>query len=86
MKERNYELVISQLLEGYRRQDPWPEPKLVVPVFLPNTMYIRKIGRNEGHKSAGDFGLIVFYHLLCVGEYSYNRKIKKKTNATILTP
>ena len=32
----HYPKAICQLLEGYKRKDPPPEPKLAVPVTVPN--------------------------------------------------
>ena len=77
-KEGNYEPAISQLLEGYKRQDPPPEPKLAVPVSVPNMMYVMKQNGNERDKCVGDFGLIAFYYLLHVGEYTYHRTNQKR--------
>ena len=66
---------ISMLLEGYKRQDPPPEPKLAVPVAVPNEMYrIGYTGKTtERQKCIGDFGIIAFYYLLRVGEYTFHK-------------
>ena len=65
------------LLEGYKREDPPSEPKLAVPVAVPNEMYdIGEFG-TERQKCIGDFGLIAFYYLLCVCKYTYVKADKR---------
>jgi len=43
-------------------------------------MYYQNMNGKENHKCVGDFGLIAFYYLLRVGEYTYhNKKERRRT-------
>ena len=77
-QEGKYEKAISQLLEGYRREDPPPEPKLAVPVSVPNMMYVQGLSGSEKDRCVGDFGLIAFYYLLRVGEYTHHKQSERR--------
>lgn len=72
MENGTYEDAISQLLEGYRQTNPPPESKLAVPLTVPNIMYLLRYAGNERDKCVDDFGLIAFYYLLQVDEYTYH--------------
>jgi hypothetical protein len=68
--QRKYHQKISQLIEGYRRNDPAPKYKLAVPLTVPTYMYNYGRTGNAKHKAIGDMALIAFYYLLRVGEYT----------------
>lgn len=72
-----YHQKISQLLEGYRRNDPSPKYKLAVPLTVPAYMYTYGKSGTAKHKAIGDMALIAFYYLLRVGEYT-----RESTNRT----
>ena len=79
----SYPKPISQLLEGYKREDPPPQPKLAVPVRVPNLLVTTGTHSVcQKTKAIGDMAIIAFYYLLRVGEYTYhkpdeNRKTKQ---------
>lgn len=73
-----YEDAIGQLLEGYQRCNPPPVPQLVVPIDVPNTMYLLQQTGRERDKFVGDFCLITFYYLLRVDEYTYHNLSEKR--------
>jgi hypothetical protein len=56
-----YHQKISQLIEGYRQNDPAPKYKLAVPLTVPTYMYNNygKTG-NAKHKAIRDMALIAF--------------------------
>ena len=66
------------LLEGYSKEDPAAQPKLAVPVSVPNEMYEIGSTKTERTKCIGDFGLIAFYYLLRVGEYTYSKPSERR--------
>lgn len=80
-QEGKYPKAIQQLLEGYRRADPPPQPKLAVPVLVPN--YMSQIGLLNNipkEQAIGDLALIAFYYLLRVGEYTvHSTNAKRRT-------
>jgi hypothetical protein len=73
--ETGYPKAIRQQLEGYKRQDPPPQPRLAVPLALPRFININ--GQNSQCPKAqaiGDMAIIAVYYLLRVGEYTYHRR------------
>ena len=73
-----YPKVIQQLLEGYRREDPPAQPKLAVPLTVPQ--YILLTAKDQETQAIADLSIIAFYYLLRVGEYTRHRvKDKKRT-------
>ena len=72
-----YPKAISQLLEGYKRDDPAPEPKLAVPVTVPNHL-AHHSGTTPLRQAIGDLALIAFYFLLRVGEYTYHKESDRR--------
>ena len=73
-----YPKAISLLLKKYDRKDPPPKAQLAVTVSVPNTMYYQNMNGRENHKGVGDFGLIAFYYLLRIGEYTYHNKKERR--------
>jgi hypothetical protein len=69
---------ISQLLEGYRRNDPPPKFQLAVPLSVPAFMHTYARTGTEKQKAVGDMALIAFFYLLRVGEYTYTATTSKK--------
>jgi hypothetical protein len=65
-----YHQKISQLIEGYRHNDPAPKHKLAVPLTVPTYMYNYGKTGNAKHKATRNMALIAFYYLLRVGEYT----------------
>ena len=74
----NYPKAIKMLLQGYANEDPPAQPKLAVPVSVPNMMYDIGCSKTERSKCIGDFGLIAFYYLLRVGEYTYSKPSERR--------
>ena len=80
-KEGKYPKAIQQLLAGYKHANPPTKPKLAIPVGIPNWMWIQHQNHRlapERHKCIRDFGLIAFYFLLQVGEYTYHRPLERR--------
>ena len=63
-EEGKYEKVLSQLLEDYQWESPPPVLKLVVPVLVPNMMFVQGLSGTKKEQCVGDFGFIAFYYLL----------------------
>ena len=61
-------------MEGFRRTDPIPVPELAVPVAVAEWMgrYARD-ATLPGERAKGDMGIIAFFYLLRVGEYTSSR-------------
>ncbi len=59
------------MLDGMRKDHPHTKKKLLVEVDAPE--FLVKLGTEKGAseqvQTIGDYALIVFYYLLCVGEY-----------------
>lgn len=70
--------MIKILLQGYVNKDPPAQPKLAVPVSVPNKMYDIDCTKTERAKCIGDFGLIAFYYLLRFGEYTYSKLSERR--------
>jgi hypothetical protein len=67
------------MIEGYRRQDPPPKPKLAVPVQVATTAAkAATLTTNPLEQAINDLVNIAFYFLLRVGEYTYV-STKKRT-------
>ena len=74
-QKTGYPKAVSQLLEGYKRADPPPEPRLAVPLAVPR--YLNTIGTTSTchrTRARGDMAIIAFFFLLRVGEYTYHRE------------
>ena len=73
-----YPKVISQLLDGFRRDDPPTQPKLAIPLAVP--LYLLKAARSRGEreKAIADLALIAFYFLLRMGEYTYHKPSERR--------
>ena len=73
-----YPKAIQQLLEGYRREDPPAQPKLAVPLTVPQ--YLLLAAKDQEKQAIADLAIIAFYYLLRVGEYTRHRvKDKRRT-------
>ena len=77
-KEKDgYPKPIKQLLEGYKRQDPPPQPKLAVPLSVPRHLVAKAACTLcPKTKAIRDMTIIAFYYLLRVGEYTQPRRVK----------
>ena len=64
------------MFEGFRREDKASVAQLAVPVAVPQQMAIVGLasGATERESAVGDLGLIAFYYLLRVGEYTQKKK------------
>jgi hypothetical protein len=75
---------LQQFIDGWRKQDPVRQKKLQVEVNIPE--YLVECGldpcASELNKAVGDLSLIVFYYLLCIGEYTMKSKWEN-TNQTV---
>ena len=69
----HYPKAISQLLEGYKRQDPPAEPKLVIPVIVPNHL-VQHNRSTQLQRAVGNLALTAFNFLLRVSEYTYHKQ------------
>ena len=76
--EGKYPKAISQLLEGFRRDDPPTQPKLAVPLAVPLYLLEAARSRGEREKAIADLALIAFYFLLRVGEYTYHKPSERR--------
>jgi hypothetical protein len=69
---KEYWKPLARMIEGYRRQDPPPKPKLAVPVEVATTAAKAAIISTQPLEQAiNDLVNIAFYFLLRVGEYTY---------------
>ena len=66
---------LHQMMDGYRKEDPPTLKKLPVEVDIPELMAARGLMPNASELQAavGDWGLIAYYYLLRVGEYTVKR-------------
>jgi len=70
------------MFAGFRKDDKLPVAELAVPVAVPEQMASIGIlkGATPKEQAMGDFGLIAFYYLLRVGEYTQkNKRAKTRT-------
>ena len=74
---------LSEMLAGFRKDDPATMKKLPVEVDIPELMAAMGLECNatELTKSVGDLALVAFYYLLRVGEYTVKR-CKNQTKQT----
>ncbi len=67
---------MQKCINGYRKQDPVSQKKLLVEADVPE--YLIKCtldpSASELNKAVGDLTLITFYYLLQVGEYTVKEK------------
>ena len=72
---------LEVMFAGYRKEDPLPMPEISIPVGVPEQ--IAYIGLHSAatqkEKAVGDWALISFYYILCMGEYTQKRR-KTKTH------
>jgi hypothetical protein len=69
--EQRYFKAIERQIEGFRREDPPPKPKLAVPPTVPAWLHHRgQASTQQKYVTIGALGLIAFYYLLRVGEYT----------------
>ena len=76
--QNKYPKAISQLLEAYKRQDPPSQPKLAIPVMIPEYIQLINSEKSDKHDAIGDLCIIAFYYLLRVGEYTYHRPLDRR--------
>ena len=70
---------LSQILDGWRKEDPPTTKQLPVEADVPELLAERgRNGHSEIDRAIGDLTLIAFYYLLRIGEYT----IKGKRNET----
>jgi hypothetical protein len=72
--QKQYNLAIERLVEGFRRKDPPSIPQLAVPIIVPNACF--DSGRQSSNpkvQTMGNLILVAFYYLLRVGEYTKPR-------------
>jgi hypothetical protein len=74
---------ISQMLDGFKKDDPPTIKKMPCTIDLPEKMaaWGREKGASELEKAVGDLGLVAMYYLLRVGEYTVKR-YKNNTKQT----
>lgn len=61
------------MLEGFERNDPPRQPRLVIPLSVINHPQAKaNASKSQQKKSIADLCTIGFYYLLQVGEYTYN--------------
>ena len=71
--QNKYPKAISQLLEGYTREDPPPQPKLAIPIMVPEYIQLTNRGKSDKNDAIANLCIIAFYYLLRVGEYTYHK-------------
>ncbi|MGH7974259.1 MAG: hypothetical protein ACREBR_01940 [bacterium] len=79
--EKRYIKPIELQIESYRREDPAPKVHLAVPVSLVNWLSKQGQSTAASTKTAaiGDLGIIAFYYLLRVGEYTRKKQGSTRT-------
>jgi len=76
--EETYTLPVQRCIEGMRRVDSPAIPQLAVPVAVPIEMARESYATSSARAQAtGDLGLIAFFYLLRVGEYTAPRVVIK---------
>ena len=67
---------LEHMFAGFRKNDNLPVPEIAIPVAVPEQMATVGMAPSASSKeqAVGDFGLIAFYYLLRVGEYTHKRK------------
>jgi hypothetical protein len=84
--QKQYNLTIERLVEGFRRSDPPAVPQLAIPIVVANACFeaaLRTV--NPLAQACGCLSLIAFYFLLRVGEYTrprYTTRGGEKIRAT----
>ena len=80
-EEGNYLLPLEQMIEGYRQKHSPPKPLLAVPVLVVEEIFQKGKQHNESPvlKATGGLGVVVFYVLLRVGEYTITTQNKSTT-------
>jgi hypothetical protein len=84
-----YKVPVARLVEGYRREDPPSVPQLAIPIDVPRAMQEQGYAANcQKSQAVGDLGVIAFFYLLRVGEYTKPRYttvqgIKKRATRTV---
>ena len=75
-EQGKYLLPLERMMEGFRLEDPPPKSQLAVPVLVAEEMFQQGNHPNASPvlTATGQLGLIAFYYLLRVGEYTINRK------------
>ena len=74
-----YWKALEQQIEGYKRQDPAPQPKLAVPVAVPHWCVATGLAsKSPKAQAVGDLTNVAFYYLLRVGEYTYLPPTRKR--------
>ena len=71
---------LSQMLDGFRKEDPPTNKKLPIEVDIPELLCVRGLAgtASEKERAVGDLVLLAFYFLWRVGEYT----IKQGRNST----
>ena len=67
---------LEHMFAGFRKSDKLPVPEIAIPVGVPDQMATVGMApiASPREQAVGDFGLIAFYYLLRVGEYTHRRK------------
>ena len=84
-----YKVPVARLVEGYRREDPPSVPQLAIPISVPEEMQAAGYAtKSPTQQAIGDLGVVAFYYLLRVGEYTKPRYattngIRKRATRTI---
>jgi hypothetical protein len=81
--QKSYLPRISQMLDGFKKDDPATVKKMPCTIDLPERMAVWGLAKDatEKEKAVGDLGLIAMYYLLRVGEYTV-KKYKNETKQT----
>ena len=76
INKNEYLRPLTLLFSSYRREDPVPVPELAAPVSLVEQMFEQNTmdGTLPKAHAVADFGLIAFYYLLRIGEYTHKRR------------
>ena len=77
--DRRYWKRLERQIEGYKRQDPAPIPKLAVPVSIAaHASKYAQAATTSKQEATADLTNIAFYYLLRVGEYTYTSQNQRK--------
>ena len=75
---------LRQQLEGYRRQDPTPQPKLAIPITVIHFIITKSYFHTHSKQiTISNLCCIAFYFLLQVGEYTTRSVTPHNTTRTI---
>ena len=75
----SYPKAIKQLLEGYKREDPPPAPRLAIPLAVPRFLNAQgQTSTDTKTKTIGHMAIVAFFFLLRAGEYTFHAPTEQR--------